>query len=267
MRIGIFDSGLGGLVIANAIRNHLPQYDYVYFGDTLNVPYGGRSKQAVYQHTERAMDYLMRQENCALVIIACNTATAHCGRLLQQFFLVRAFPERRILGVVIPTLETCVDAGYKRIGMLATAGMIESMLYEEELKKLDPDISFFGKASPLLVPMIENDGQEWIEPVLDEYLAPLTKENIECLILGCTHYPLLKNQIQKRVGDGVKLISQDEIIPHKLTDYLKRNTSIETTLSKNGTMKYIVSDMTDSYKKAAYNIVKSEITLEKPLRW
>lgn len=267
MRIGIFDSGLGGLVIANAIRKHLPNYDYVYFGDTLNVPYGGRSKQAVYQHTERAMDYLMRQENCALVIIACNTATAHCGRLLQQFYLVRAFPERRILGVVIPTLETCVEAGYKRIGMLATAGMIESMVYQEELVKLSPDISFFSKASPLLVPMIENEGQAWVGPVLDEYLAPLIENKIDSLILGCTHYPILKDKIQKRVGDGVKLISQDDIIPLKLENYLTRHNDMQGRLTKNGIMKHIVSDVTDSYKKAARMIIGNDIELEKPLRW
>jgi glutamate racemase len=267
MRIGIFDSGLGGLVIANAIRRHLPHYDYVYFGDTLNVPYGGRSKQAVYAHTERAMDYLMRQEQCALVIIACNTATAHCGRLLQQFYLVRAFPDNRILGVVIPTLETCVDVGYKNIGMLATAGMIESLVYQEELKKLDPEIDFHGIASPLLVPMIENDGQTWIDPVLDDYLKPLIDHNIDSLILGCTHYPILKDRIQNKVGRDVKLISQDEIIPLKLEAYLKRHNDMQGRLSHNGTIKYIVSDLTKSYQKTAAIIVGETIKIEKPFRW
>ena len=267
MRIGIFDSGLGGLVIAQAIRKYLPQYDYTYFGDTLHVPYGGRSKQAVYSHTERAMDYLMRQEKCALVIIACNTATAHCGRLLQQFYLVRAFPDNRILGVVIPTLESCVDQGCKRIGMLATAGMVESMVYEEELKKLDPEIEFFGKASPLLVPMIENKGQAWIAPILDNYLADILPHNIDSLILGCTHYPLLKEEIRDRVGNHVKLISQDDIIPQKLKNYLKRHDNMQGRLTKGGTIKYIVSDITESYKSTASIIAESDIELQKPIRW
>jgi len=267
MRIGIFDSGLGGLVIAQAIRKHLPQYDYVYFGDTLHVPYGGRSKQAVYTHTERAMDYLMRQEKCSLVIIACNTSTAHCGRLLQQFYLVRAFPDNRILSVVIPTLEHCIELECKRIGMLATTSMVESKVYQEELKKLDTEIEIFGKASPLLVPMIENKGQKWIGPILDEYLSEITPNNIDSLILGCTHYPLLKDEIKSRVGADVKIISQDDIIPRKLEDYLKRHDNMQGRLTTHGTMKYIVSDITNSYQSAAETIAGETIKLEKPMRW
>lgn len=267
MRIGIFDSGLGGLVITQAIRKYLPDYDYVYFGDTLHVPYGGRSKQAVYEYTERAMDYLFRQEDCALIIVACNTATAHCGRLLQQFYLRRAFPDRRILGVVIPTLEDTIEKGCKRIGMVATAGLIESRIYQEELAKLNPDIAFFGKASPLLVPMLENSGQQWIAPVLHHYLTPLLENDIDSLILGCTHYPLLKKQIREQTGDAVTLISQDDIIPHKLQEYLKRHDDMQGRLSRESTIKYVVSDMTASYQNAAELIAQAPVRLEKPIRW
>lgn len=267
MRIGIFDSGLGGLITAHAIREFLPDYDYVYFGDTLNLPYGGRSKQAVYAHTERAVDYLMRHEECALVILACNTATAHCARLLQQFYLVRAFPHNRILGVVVPTLETCVAHGHKRIGMLATAGMIESAVYQEELGKIDPAISFSGIASPLLVPMIENGGHQWIGPILDNYLSPLLEQNIDSLILGCTHYPILKQEISERIGKNIELVSQDEIIPQKLADYLSRHNDMDGRLGKGGTIKYLVSDITETYKTAARNIIQSDIMLEKPRGW
>lgn len=266
MRIGIFDSGLGGLVMAEAIRKFLPQYDYVYFGDTLHVPYGARSKQAVYQYTEQAMDYLFRHENCALIIIACNTATAHAARLLQQFYLRRAYPDRRILGVVIPTLEHTIDMGCTRIGMLATAGLIESRIYQEELSKLNPDIAFFGKASPLLVPMLENGGQQWIAPVLDQYIAPLLDEKIDSLILGCTHYPILKQDIQNAVGDDVRLISQDDIIPLKLQDYLTRHDDMQGRLGQNGTIKYVVSDITPSYQNAANIIAQGDVILEKPVR-
>lgn len=267
MRIGIFDSGLGGLVITQAIRRHLPDYDYVYFGDTLHVPYGARSKQAVYEYTERAMDYLFRQEDCAVIIVACNTATAHCGKLLQQFYLRRAFPDRRILGVVIPTLEATIEQGCQRIGMLATAGLIESRIYQEELAKLNPDIAFFGQASPLLVPMLENGGQQWIAPALHKYLDPLLAENIDSLILGCTHYPLLKQEIQDKVGKDIKLISQDDIVPIKLEDYLKRHDNMQGRLTMDGTIKYIVSDMTPSYRVAANTLANTEIKLEKPIRW
>jgi len=264
MRIGIFDSGLGGLVIAKAIRKLLPSYDYVYFGDTLHVPYGPRSRQAVYACTERAIDYLFRQENCALIILACNTATAHCCRLLQQFYLRRSYPDRRILGVVIPTLEYAIDRNFQRIGMIATAGLIESHIYQQELAKLNPAVSFFGQSSPLLVPMLENGGQTWITPVLHSYLAPLTQHHIDSLVLGCTHYPMLKTEIAAYLGKDVTLISQDEIIPQKLQDYLQRHSDMNNQLGKSSTIKYIVSDITPTYSTAAAHIAGHVLTLEKP---
>lgn len=262
MRIGIFDSGLGGLLIAQSVRELMPEYDYVYFGDTLNVPYGNRSKQAVYAHTEKAIHYLMTEQKCTIVIIACNTATAHSARLLQRFYLPRAFPNNRVLGVIIPTLEKCIERNDESIGMIATNSLIESAVYKEELFKLNPNINFHGHPAPLLVPMIENNGLEYIDYVLEDYLKPLIDNNINSLILGCTHYSIIKDKIHKKIGKDIQIISQDVIIPSKLHDYLNRRSEIRNTLTRHGTIKYLVSDITKHYMAMAQNITKTDIQIE-----
>lgn len=171
MKLGVFDSGLGGLLIARAIRETLPDVDMVYFGDTLHLPYGNRSVEAIYAYSRNAMDFLFAQD-CQLVVTACNTVSASALRPLQQVYLPARFPDRRILGVVVPTLECCLDRGYKNLGVIATHHIVRSGIYAAELTKLDPAIKIHQQATPLLVPMIENDGMKWIRPVLEEYLAP-----------------------------------------------------------------------------------------------
>lgn len=255
MKLGIFDSGLGGLLITKAIRENLPDIDIVYFGDTLRLPYGNRSGETIYEYSCRAMDFLFSQ-NCALVITACNTVSASALRSLQNDYLPQSpYSTRRILGVIVPTLETAIDKGCKRLGIIATAHTIETGIYPIELQKIDPEISIVQKKTPLLVPLIENEGEKWIPSVLEHYLTPmLEKESIEGLILGCTHYPLLKDEINKITGGSVSLIAQDEIIPNKLVSYLQRYPQIESALDKNGTTLFYVSDITQSYCCAAERI-------------
>lgn len=263
-KIGVFDSGLGGLLITKAIRDYLPDYDIVYLGDTLNVPYGNRSTDAVYAHSVAAIRYLFEQQDCTLVIMACNTANASALRKMQQEFLTRHYPDRRILGVVVPTLEEAHEMRHKRIGLLATHTMVMSNVYEEELHKIDPDIELFSQSCPLLVPLIENDGMKWIEPILDEYVQPLIRANVQSIILGCTHYPLLKNHIKKALnGADIKLISQDEIVPAKLMDYLHRHPEIDDNLSKSKNTKLLVTDMTTAYQKTASQIYGEDVCLQK----
>ncbi len=262
MKIGIFDSGLGGLLIGRAIRERLPEYDMMYLGDTLRVPYGGRSREAVYEFSRRAVDFLFKQD-CALVIVACNTASANALRQLQQEYLPEHYPERRILGVVIPTLETAIEHGSTRIGLLATEYIARSRVYEEELRKLNPKIELFTKAAPLLVPLIEHNGAKWLAPVLQEYLQELKDNRIESLILGCTHYPFLKPIITNKLGDSVHIISQDDIIPEKLADYLKRHPEIETKLGKNGGWQFMVTDLTQNFSDTATQVFGRPIDLEK----
>jgi len=259
MKLGIFDSGLGGLVIAKAIRERLPDIDMLYYGDTLHLPYGNRSDEAIFMYTQRAMD-VMFDQGCQLIVIACNTASAAALRRLQQTWLADAHPGKNIIGVVVPTLETALDRGHKKLGVLATNYIIRSNVYHEELVKIDPAIEIVQQASPLLVPLIENDGMEWVEPILRHYLDPLLVQNMECLILGCTHYPALKGLVRDIIGDDIDLLSQDEIIPEKLAHYLDRHP--EYKIEKNGQSEFYVSDLTDNYLAAARRIYGTEIKVK-----
>ncbi len=261
MKLGVFDSGLGGLLIAKSLREKLPDIDILYFGDTLHLPYGNRSEQAIYEYSKRAVNFMFSQD-CNLIITACNTVSASALRKLQQQYLPNSeYVKRRILGVVVPTLETAIDRGYKRLGVIATNYTIQSNIYGQELQKIDPDIKIFQADTPLLVPLIENEGEQWLDSVLEHYLLPILDKDIECLILGCTHYPFLKDKIRRIIGDNISLISQDEIIPEKLIDYLSRHDEISQKIDKNGSIEFLVSDITQGYLNAAKRIYDSEINI------
>ncbi len=261
MKLGVFDSGLGGIMIARSIRNLIQDIDIVYLGDTLHVPYGNRSEEAIYAHTKASMEYLLGAQNCQVVIVACNTSSASALRKLQQAYLPEHYPERRILGVVVPTIEYALDQGYQKIGLIGTNYTVHSNVYEEELQKLNPDIEIFQVNSPLLVPLIENDGMQWIEEVLDQYINPLLEKNIEALVLSCTHYTCLKDVIRKRYD--VDVISQDEIIPLKLQDYLNRHPESAELLSRNKEEAFFVTDLTPDYMRKASTFFEKEIELVK----
>ena len=262
MKLGIFDSGLGGLLIAKSIREHIPDIDIVYFGDTLHLPYGKRSKKSIYEYSKSAIEFLF-EADCNLIITACNTVSASALRQLQQEYLPNSqYADRRILGVVVPTLECAIELAHKNIGVIATNYTVHSNIYEEELQKIDNDINIFQVNTPLLVPLIENDGEQWLDSVLEHYLTPLLDKNIECLILGCTHYPFLKDKIRRIVGEDISLISQDEIIPLKLEEYLARHPDISDKITRNGSAKFMVSDITEGYIRAARKIYGEEINIE-----
>lgn len=246
MKIGIFDSGLGGLFIAKALIEKLPQYDYLYLGDTQRVPYGNRSRETVYTFLREAAEYLF-DHGCELIIVACNTASAEALRQIQQEYLPKHYPRRRILGMIIPTAEAARENGRaKRIGILATQGTVHSQAYVRELKKIDPHIRIFQHAAPLLVPIVESNSISFVDPILRSYLKPLIGKNIDTLILGCTHYPILKTQIRNLCGHGIKVISQDEIISQKLADYLARHPEIERKITKKRRRSFCVTDFTET---------------------
>ena len=253
-KIGVFDSGLGGLFIANAIRARLPDYDYVYLGDTLHLPYGRRSDQVIYDLSEKAMRYLFAQ-GCDLIVMACNTASAAALRKLQQGFLAREFPDNRILGVVVPTLEVAIEHGAHRIGLLATQRTVHSNIYEIELKKINPFVKLVSVAAPLLVPMIEDGGEKYLDIVLEDYLKPIRDEKVQSLILGCTHYVALKDRIKILTDNEVDLMSQDDIIPEKLADYLKRHPEMEGRLSKGGTFEIHATDTNENFRRNVYELM------------
>ncbi len=249
-KIGVFDSGLGGLFIAKSIRNALPAYDYIYLGDTLHLPYGRRSDQAIYDLSEKAMRYLFAQ-GCDLIIMACNTASAASLRKLQQGFLAREFPDRRILGVVVPTLETAIEHSAHKIGLLATQRTVQSNVYAAELQKINPAVSLCAVAAPLLVPLIEESGEKYLDAVLEDYLAPMKSEDVQSVILGCTHYVALKDRVRAMMGNDVTIISQDDIIPAKLKDYLARHPEMESRLARDGTFALRATDANENFVKNA----------------
>lgn len=261
MKIGIFDSGLGGLAIAQAVMARLPAYDYLYLGDTKRVPYGGRSQETIHEFTSQALKYLFERD-CQLVILACNTASAEALRKSQQEYLPVNYPTRRVLGVIIPTAEACFEDGpVKRVGVLATLSTVESNAYERELLRQCPSVSVCQMGAPLLVPLIEHDGLKYAGPVLDDYLRPLLGAGIDRLVLGCTHYCLLKDEIRARTL--VPVVSQDEVIPEKLADYLLRHPEIETLLDRSGCREYHVTDITMAYSRFAEHLLGGPVELQK----
>jgi glutamate racemase len=249
--IGVFDSGLGGLVVTRALMDAFPGYSFSYLGDTKHVPYGPRSNEVVYGFARECVDHMFRYRGCALVVIACNTASIAALRRLQREYLPASFPGRRILGVIVPTLECVARGGYKSVGLLATDSTVRSRVYEQELAKLDPDIRLLSVAAPLLVPLIENDGARFARPIVREYLENFRGTDIDSIILGCTHYPYLEDMIRDEAAAvfarPVEIISQTRIIPASLKGYLDRHPEIERGLSRDGKSTFAVTDITDSY--------------------
>lgn len=262
-KIGIFDSGLGGLYIGRAIAKFLPHYDYVYLGDTLNVPYGGRSMDSIYDLSRKAIDHLMRFHECSLVIIACNTASVTALRKLQREYLPDNYPKNRILGVIVPTLESATELGATQIGLIATAYTIRSKIYEEEIAKINSHAQIYGQATPLLVPLIENDGDKYMDLILKDYLTPMIDRGLDSLILGCTHYVSIKERVRDLTRHRVRVLSQDEIIPPKIKEYLERHPEIEDHLSKNNSFKAIVTDDNPQTIINIKNLMGSDISVEK----
>ena len=257
MKLGVFDSGLGGILIARAIRARIPDIDMMYLGDTLNLPYGNRSEEAIYAHARSCVEALF-QQGCNLIVVACNTVSASALRRLQQQYLSKTYPGRRILGVVVPTIEEALDRGYQKLGLIGTNYTVASNIYEVELRKINPSIEIEQRNTPLLVPLIEHDGEAWIDDVLEAYLQGL--ERCEALLLGCTHYVHLKDRI--RAAYDFDVLSQDEIIPHKLEDYLARHPEIAKQILRRGNIEFYVTDLTPGYQENASVLFGQNIELK-----
>lgn len=250
MKIGVFDSGLGGLTILKQLLNKLPQYNYIYLGDNARVPYGNRSGELIYEFTEQAVDFLLKK-NCQLVIIACNTSTTTSLRRIQHEYLPRYYPGRRVLGVVKPVVEEISEGKHMRVGIIGTRATVNSEAFIREIKKVLPDSQVFQQACPLLVPFIEDGAKnkKILDLVLSEYLGDLLKKDIDTLVLACTHYELLKNEIGELVGKKVSVVSEGKIIAKKLKEYLENHEDIEKKLEKNGEREFYVTDMAPDYER------------------
>ena len=264
--IGVFDSGYGGLTILKAIRELLPQYDYAYLGDNARAPYGTRSFDIVYQFTRQAVLKLFEM-GCQLVILGCNTASAKALRSIQQNDLPKIDPQRRVLGVIRPTAEIVGKLTQtKHIGILATPGTTKSNSYNIEIKNLWPELDVTGVACPLWVPIVENNeatgaGADYFVKKRIDHILWLDPD-IDTLILGCTHYPILMPKIKQYVPDGIKIVSQGEYVAESLKDYLTRHTEIDARCTKNGTAHYYTTENAEKFKEVARIFVTDDIEVE-----
>lgn len=263
--IGVFDSGYGGLTILREIVKTLPEYDYIYLGDNARTPYGTRSFDVVYRYTNEAVRQLFAM-GCRLVIIACNTASAKALRTIQQTDLPLIDSSRRILGVIRPSVEAL--ASYTRnghVGILATGGTVASESYPLEIEKLYGGHNFkiTQIACPMWVPLVENNelsgvGAEFfVKKYTDELLS--ADPDIDAVILGCTHYPLLHQLIASALPPGIKIIEQGHIVADSLKDYLNRHTEMECLITKNGITDYYTTEKTELFDRMAGMFMGKEI--------
>ncbi len=265
--IGVFDSGYGGLTILQQIRKTLPQYDYIYLGDNARTPYGTRSFEVVYEFTRQAVTKLF-ETGCHLVILACNTASAKALRSIQTNDLPQLDSSRRVLGVIRPTVERIGEMTRSRhIGVVATAGTIKSESYPLEIRKLFPDITVTGEACPMWVPLVENneatgDGADFfIRKNLNSLLGK--DPQIDAIILGCTHYPLLLPKINQYVPQGVQIITQGEFVAVSLQDYLKRHPEIADKCTQNGVTHFYTTEAEEKFSESAKLFLNEEIEVKR----
>lgn len=265
--IGIFDSGYGGLTILSDIRKSMPQYDYIYLGDNARTPYGTRSFEVVYEYTLECVEKLFEM-GCHLVVLACNTASAKALRSIQQKDLMRLDPNRRVLGVIRPTVEAISALTKTRhVGLFGTTGTIQSESYPMEIHKLYPDIVVVGEACPMWVPLVENNEYKtegaayFIQKNIQQLLAK--DAQLDTFILGCTHYPLMLPQIKQYLPKGTNVVSQGELVAKALVDYLKRHPEMDVKCTKTATIKYYTTESVEKFKASASIFLQQEIIAER----
>lgn len=265
--IGIFDSGYGGLTILHGIRQLLPEYDYLYLGDNARAPYGPRSFDVVYEFTRQAVVKLFEM-GCHLVILGCNTASAKALRTIQQNDLPRIDSDRRVLGIIRPTAEVIGSLTTTRhVGILATEGTIKSESYNLEIHKLFPDIQVSGVACPFWVPLVEYNEADspgadyFVKKRIDQLM--LKDPDIDAIILGCTHYPLLMPKILKYVSPGIRIVPQGEYVAGSLQSYFNRHPQMEEKCSKCGHVHYLTTENPDRFRESAQIFLHEHVDVEK----
>lgn len=265
--IGVFDSGYGGLTILSEIKRLMPEYDYYYLGDNSRAPYGSRSFDVVYEFTRQAVLSLFGM-GCNLVILACNTASAKALRTIQQNDLPHIDPDKRVLGVIRPTAEIIGDITETRhVGILGTVGTIQSESYPIEINKLYPDIHISSEACPMWAPLVENNEYQnegadyFVKKNIDNILSK--DPQIDTLVLGCTHYPLLLDKINSFLPAAVKALPQGEYVAHSLKDYLLRHPDMDNACTKNNTVKYYTTESPLKFSETATIFLNEEIEVER----
>lgn len=265
--IGVFDSGLGGLTVFKHFLDSLPDYNYIYLGDNARLPYGEKSQATIYEYTREAIDFLF-QAGCNLIIIACNTASAQALRKIQQEYLATHWPDRKVLGVIRPLAEKFADPKFKKVGVIGTKATIASGVYGIEIKKLQPKIKVLEKSAPLLVPLIEEDWAKKPETkmILKKYLHPLKTEQVQTLILGCTHYPFLLPAVRSIMGKRVLVPDPGEVIAASLQSYLNRHPELGLTKVKDGCRQYLTTDSPELFKKLGEKFLGQKMTEVKQVK-
>lgn len=265
--IAVFDSGYGGLTVLNHIRKALPHHDFIYLGDNARTPYGTRSFDVVYQYALEAVKKLFSLGS-PLVILACNTASAKALRNIQQIDLPKLDPSKRVLGVIRPSVEAVgVISKTRHVGVFGTTGTIQSESYPIEIAHLFPDIVVSGEASPMWVPLVENDEAD--KPGADYFVRQhiqslmLKDPEIDTAILGCTHYPLLKEKIKEWLPSHVSILEQGKIVADSLVDYLQRHPEMNERCTKGGNCTYFTTESTEKFKKSAGVFLNENIEVEK----
>ena len=264
--IGIFDSGYGGLTILHGIRQLLPQYDYLYLGDNARAPYGTRSFEVVYEFTRQAVIRLFEM-GCHLIILGCNTASAKALRSIQENDLPKLDPKRRVLGIIRPTAEIIGSITHTRhVGIFATEGTIKSESYNLEIHKLFPDITVSGVACPFWVPLVEYNEADspgadyFVKKRIDQLMR--MDADIDTVILGCTHYPLLLPKIHKYMPRGIHIISQGEYVADSLKNYFQRHPEIEQRCTKGGQVHYLTTENPEKFKEQAQIFLHEPVEVE-----
>ena len=264
--IGIFDSGYGGLTILHGIRQLLPQYDYLYLGDNARAPYGPRSFDVVYEFTLQAVTRLFEM-GCHLVILGCNTASAKALRTIQQNDLPKLDAERRVLGIIRPTAEVIGSLTHNRhVGIFATEGTIKSESYNLEIHKLHPDIQVSGVACPFWVPLVEYNEADspgadyFVKKRIDQLMC--LDPQIDTIILGCTHYPILLPKIHKYIPEGIRIISQGEYVASSLQQYFERHPDMEKRCTKNGQTRYLTTENPEKFQESAQLFLHEPVEVE-----
>ena len=265
-KIGIFDSGYGGLTILKDIRRILPEYDFIYLGDNARAPYGSRSYEVVYQFTLQAVKKLF-ELNCELVILACNTASAKALRTIQQNDLPKIDANKRVLGVIRPSAEQIGKfTSSQAIGVLGTTGTVNSSSYLIEIYKHYPKIEIIQKACPLWVPLIENNRHysEGGQLIIAEDFKELLTNNpsIDTVLLACTHYPILKEYLEHLAQGKVQIVAQGEIVARSLKDYLRRHKELESKLAKNNQVKYYTTELEEEFNSFVLRFIGEHISAE-----
>jgi glutamate racemase len=262
--LGFFDSGFGGLSILREIKKRFPDYSTIYLGDNARSPYGSRSRELIHSYTLAGVAELF-ERGAELIVLACNTSSSVALRRIQQEYLPAHHPEKRVLGIVIPTAEEVSRLSTsKKVGVLATEATVASQGYPEEIHKVDRGVQVFQQACPLLVPIIESGELDAVEGIAGKYVESLLKQDagIDTILLGCTHYGLIERTIRRLVPLGIQVVSQGSIVAEKLADYLRRHPEIEKRLDATGRETFLTTEYSERIQRLGTQFFGKPIVIE-----